>query len=93
MAEEGKYIYCIIDTNGVRNFGAIGMGGRGNVVSNISYQEISAVISRGNASPPKPPPVVTRPMARDRFFANQLLATVVQAIYNPKPAPNPTKTP
>ena len=45
MAEEGKYIYCIIDTNGVRNFGAIGIGGRGDVVSNISYQDISAVIS------------------------------------------------
>jgi len=45
MSEEGKYIYCIIDTNGVRNFGAIGIGGRGDVVSNISYQDISAVIS------------------------------------------------
>jgi len=45
MAEEGKYIYGIIDTNGVRNFGAIGIGGRGDVVSNISYQDISAVIS------------------------------------------------
>ena len=45
MAEEGKYIYGIIDTNGVRNFGAIGIGGRGDVVSNINYQDISAVIS------------------------------------------------
>jgi len=45
MAEEGKYIYGIIDTNGVRNFGAIGIGGRGDIVSNISYQDISAVIS------------------------------------------------
>jgi len=45
MAEEGKYIYGIIDTNGVRNFGAIGIGGRGDIVSNISYQDISTVIS------------------------------------------------
>jgi len=45
MTEEGKYIYCIIDTNGVGNFGAIGIGGRGDIVSNISYQDISAVIS------------------------------------------------
>lgn len=45
MAEEGKYIYGIIDTNEARNFGAIGVGGRGDAVSTISYRDISAVIS------------------------------------------------
>ena len=45
MAEAGKYIYGIIGTNGVRNFGPIGVGGRGAMVSTINYQDISAVIS------------------------------------------------
>ena len=45
MKEEGKYIYGIIGTNEMRNFGAIGVGSRGDTVSTISYQDISAVIS------------------------------------------------
>lgn len=45
MVEEGKYIYCIIGTNEGRNFGPIGIGGRGDEVSTISYQDLSCVIS------------------------------------------------
>lgn len=45
MIEEGKYIYCIIGANEGRNFGPIGIGGRGDVVSTIGYEDLSAVIS------------------------------------------------
>lgn len=45
MAHEGKYIYCIINGNDGRNFGPIGIGGRGDIVSTIGYNEISAVFS------------------------------------------------
>jgi len=45
MAGEGKYIYCIIATNEARNFGPIGIGGRGDIVSTIGYEDLSAVIS------------------------------------------------
>ena len=45
MAEEGKYLYCIIETNQARNFGPLGIGGRGNPVTTISYDELSSVIS------------------------------------------------
>ena len=45
MVEEGKYIYCIIGTNEGRNFGPIGIGGRGDIVSTIGYEDLSAVIS------------------------------------------------
>ncbi len=45
MEEEGKYIYCIIGTNEGRNFGPIGIGGRGDEVSTICYQDLSCVIS------------------------------------------------
>ena len=45
MSGEGKYIYCIIESNEGRNFGAIGIGGRGDIVSSIGYEDISAVMS------------------------------------------------
>lgn len=45
MGEEGKYIYCIIEGREGRNFGPIGIGGRGDVVTTIGYEDISAVIS------------------------------------------------
>lgn len=48
MVEEGKYVYCIIGTDEARNFGPIGIGGRGDEVTTVSYQDLSAVVS--NAS-------------------------------------------
>jgi len=45
MAEEGKYLYCIIGTDQARNFGPIGIGGRGDPVTTISHDELSGVIS------------------------------------------------
>ena len=43
--KEGKYIYCIIETKGERNFGPIGIGGEGNEVTTLSYGDLSMVIS------------------------------------------------
>jgi len=45
MLDEGKYVYCIIESNEGRNFGPIGIGERGDIVSIIGYNDISAVIS------------------------------------------------
>ncbi|MBU2445868.1 MAG: GvpL/GvpF family gas vesicle protein [Bacteroidetes bacterium] len=45
MEKEGKYIYCIIGTKQERNFGAIGIGGRGDEVLTIGYDELSMVVS------------------------------------------------
>ncbi len=45
MGKEGKYVYCIIESNEGRNFGPMGMGKRGDIVSTIGFQDISAVIS------------------------------------------------
>lgn len=42
---EGQYIYCIIGTDEIRNFGPIGIGDRGDTVSTISYRDLSAVVS------------------------------------------------
>ncbi|MDI6815307.1 MAG: GvpL/GvpF family gas vesicle protein, partial [Dehalococcoidales bacterium] len=46
MSEEGKYIYCIIDTNSEEEkLGPIGIGGRGDEVYTVRYRDIAAVIS------------------------------------------------
>jgi len=45
MAEEGKYLYCIIGTNQARNFGPLGIGDRGDPVITISHDDLSGVIS------------------------------------------------
>ncbi|MBU4462539.1 MAG: GvpL/GvpF family gas vesicle protein [Proteobacteria bacterium] len=45
MIHEGEYVYCIIEGNEGRNFGPVGIGGRGDVVSTVGYENISAVIS------------------------------------------------
>jgi len=45
IEKEGKYIYCIIATFQERNFGAIGIGGRGDEVLTIGYDELSMVVS------------------------------------------------
>lgn len=45
MEKEGKYIYCIVGTNQERNFGPIGLGGRGDDVLTVSYNDLSMVVS------------------------------------------------
>lgn len=45
MEKEGKYVYCIIGTKHERNFGPIGIGGRGDEVLTIGYDDLSMVVS------------------------------------------------
>jgi len=45
MEKEGKYIYCIIGTKQERNFGPIGIGGKGDEVLTIGYDDLSMVVS------------------------------------------------
>jgi len=42
---EGQYVYCIIGTGEARNFGPIGIGGRGDPVTTIAYRDLSTVVS------------------------------------------------
>lgn len=41
----GKYMYCIIGAEDTRNFGPIGIGGRGDIVSSLPYRNLSCIIS------------------------------------------------
>jgi hypothetical protein len=45
MYKDGKYIYCIIATEYDCNFGTIGVGGRGDLVTNIGFEGLSMVVS------------------------------------------------
>ena len=45
MTEKGKYIYGIIQSNGKRNFGSIGLGDPKGEVYTVTHQDISAVVS------------------------------------------------
>jgi hypothetical protein len=43
--QEGQYLYCIIGTGEARNFGSIGISGRGDPVTTIAYRDLSTVVS------------------------------------------------
>jgi len=43
--EQGKYVYCIIKTEVPREFGTVGIGGRGDRVYTVPFQEFAAVVS------------------------------------------------
>jgi len=45
MAEEGRYVYCIIECGEKISFGKIGIGNRDYEVYTIPYKDISAVVS------------------------------------------------
>jgi len=45
MEKEGYYIYCIIATSQERNFGPVGIGGRGAEVLTIGYDDLCMVVS------------------------------------------------
>ncbi len=45
MAQEGKYVYCIIGTKEERNFGPAGIGGRNDEVTTITFKDIGMVVS------------------------------------------------
>jgi len=44
-AKEGKYIYCVIDSNQPQSFGPLGIGGRGDDLYMVCFNDISAVVS------------------------------------------------
>ncbi|MBI5887703.1 MAG: GvpL/GvpF family gas vesicle protein [Deltaproteobacteria bacterium] len=61
--EDGNYLYCIIGTDEARNFGTIGIGGRGDIVSTIGYEGVSCVASRS--------PVADYAVSRENLLTHQ----------------------
>lgn len=77
MAGEGKYVYCIIKSNEGRNFGPIGIGERGDIVSTIGYNDISAVISSS--------PMTKYVISRENMMAHEKVIEEVMKDYTVLP--------
>ncbi len=63
MRQEGKYIYCVVETEQERNYGPIGVGTRGDEVLTIGYDDLSMVVSNC--------PVAACPASRENLIAHQ----------------------
>lgn len=63
MEKEGKYIYCIIGTKLERNFGPIGIGGRGDEVCSVGYGDLSMVVSAS--------PITRYTVSREHVLAHE----------------------
>lgn len=60
---EGKYIYCIIDSAEEKDFGPLGIGGRGDKVHSIAFKDIAAVVSDS--------PIKEYPISRENLLIHQ----------------------
>lgn len=71
------YLYCIIETGEERNFGAIGVGGRGDLVTTINYEDISGVVSRT--------PLLKHDLSRENLLGHQKVIEEVMKEYTVLP--------
>ena len=46
MPDQGTYLYCIIEGGDGATFGPLGIGGRGDELYTVTFQDIGAVVSR-----------------------------------------------
>ncbi len=60
---EGKYIYCIIKSKEMKSFGPLGIGGRGDELHTIFYNDISAVVSNS--------PIISYSVSRENMLAHE----------------------
>lgn len=74
---ENNYLYCIIGTDKARNFGPLGIGGRGDMVTTINYDSIAAVISSV--------PVTKFDLTRENLMSHQKVIEEVMKDYTVLP--------
>lgn len=63
QAPEGKYVYCIIESKQQRDFGPIGIGGRGDEVYTVHHDGLAAVVSNT--------PIQVYDPTRENVFAHE----------------------
>lgn len=61
--KEGKYIYCIIEIDKPQSFGSLGIGGRGDELHTICFQDIAAVVSNS--------PIMKYSISRENTLAHE----------------------
>jgi hypothetical protein len=78
MVMEGKYIYCIIETKGKEErFGPLGIGGRGDELYAICFDDIAAVVSDA--------PIKKYSVARENLIPHEQAVEVVMKSYTVLP--------
>lgn len=73
----GKYVYCIIDSKEPRTFGPIGIGGRGDEVYTVHYEDLAAVVSNT--------PLIVYDPTRENVFAHEQVNETVMREYTVLP--------
>lgn len=69
VVREGKYIYCIIDSEQFKTFGPLGIGGRGDNVYTVCFERIAAVVSNA--------PVKEYPVLRENLIPHEYVIEAV----------------
>ncbi len=75
--KEGKYIYCIIELNEPKTFGPLGIGGRGDELYSICFNDIAAVVSNS--------PIKQYSIARDNLIPHERAIEEVMKTYTVLP--------
>jgi len=77
VTKEGKYIYCVIDSDQPQSFGPLGIGGQGNELHTICFNNISAVVSDA--------PIKKYRVSRQNSLAHEKAIETVMAGYTALP--------
>jgi len=76
-SQEGKYIYCIISTNQPKTFGEHGIGGRGDELYTVCFNDIAAVVSNS--------PIINYPISKVNMLSHTMAIEVVMREYTVLP--------
>ena len=69
--KEGKYIYCVMESNQPQSFGPLGIGGRGDEVYTICFDDIAALVSNA--------PIKKYRISRENSLAHEKAIEAVMA--------------
>ena len=61
--KEGKYIYCILESNEIHSFGPSGIGGRGDELYIVCFNNIAALVSNS--------PITKYPTSRENLLSHE----------------------
>jgi hypothetical protein len=77
VLKEGKYIYCIIASKEAQSFGPLGIGGRGDELNTIIYDDIAAVVSDS--------PVISYAVSRENMLCHEKAIEEIMKTYTVLP--------
>ena len=78
-AQDGVYVYCIIEAGESRTFGTIGIGGRGDEVFTVHHRDLAAVVSRA--------PLIVYDPTRENALTHEHVQEVVMNEHGFTPVP------